>query len=735
MDRHDRTLNAVPVAPAVVPAALDTAPVDPALLHRLLGLLGQPCERAALESALATGDSPRIGQGQPTLVALDAVLGRVGISGFELVSTRLRQVQPRHCPLLVAHEGRCLLLLAVEGEALVLEDAQGLRQTLPREPLDACAAVWLHRPGRAGAEDEDAAQPSRALIWRGLRERRRLLAEVAVATLLTSGLTVATSLFSQQVYDRVIPSFAHATLWALSGIVALLLVFDLALRVIRARQLDRITTEVDEQVSAEVFRILGDLRLDRRPASVGTLAAQVGSLESARAFFTSSVLFTLAEVPFALLFIGVIALVAGPLAWVYVGAAALALLAGLATQARLRRLTAAQQADQFARNGLLVESISGAETLKALGAGWRFGERWRAITCRILEQSRELRGVNALAASFAQSLSSQAYLAMMVWGVFLIEDGVLTVGSLTAVAILGGRVVAPISSGILLLAQAHSARVALRAVDQVLSLPAEQTAGQPGLRPADLGRELRLEGLRYAYDEAPLPQVDIDALTLRAGDRVVLVGSPGSGKSTLLRLLAGLYRPSAGRLLVDGVDMAQIDPDLLRRTITLQPQDTQLFRGSLRENLTLGCHVEDARLIATVRAFGLDALLSEHPRGLERPITESGHGLSGGQRQLCGVVRAAVRRPRVLLLDEPSSALDPLTERRLYDTLGQLLSPQDILVVATHRPIAAVCCTRAVVMNRGRVVSDGDRLALLGQARGAAAAPAVASTARSAAAA
>ena len=708
MDRDDQALNPTPTGDAALAAGA---------LHRLLGTLGQPCELAAIEVALARGPAPVIGSGRPSLVALDGLLRQLGISGFEMASTRLRQVQPQHCPLLVALDGRCVLLRAIEGNRLVLESADGERRDREREGLDDAPAIWLRRPEAPGAVLEATERPSRALLWRSLRQRRRLLGEVALATLLTSSLTIATGLFSQQVYDRVVPSAAHATLWALTGIVAVLLLFDLALRVLRARLLDRVTTEVDAEASAEVFRVLGDLREDRRPASVGTVAAQVGGLEVARAFFTSSVLFTFAEVPFALLFIWVIALIAGPLAWVYAGAAVLALMAGLLAHLRLRGLTATQQAHLYARHGLLVEAIAGSETIKSLGAGWRFGERWRGLTHRIVEQSQALRNVNALASAFAQSLSSQAFLVMMVWGVFLIEDGLLTVGSLTAVAILGGRVVAPITSGILLLTQAQAARSALRAVDGVLSLPTERSPGQVGLRPADPGRSIRLEGLRFAYDDSPLPQVDIDQLSLSSGDRVVVIGPPGSGKSTLLRLLAGLYRPTAGRVLMDGVDQSLIDADLLRRTITLLPQEVQLFRGSLRENLTLGCHADDAQLIATVRAFGLDALLADHPRGLERPIAEGGSGLSGGQRQLCGVVRALVRRPRVLLLDEPSSALDPLTERRLYDTLEQLLAPEDILVVATHRPGAAQLCRRAVAMHRGRIVSDGDRQTLLARLR------------------
>ncbi|WP_084267730.1 ATP-binding cassette domain-containing protein [Azohydromonas lata] len=708
MDRN-HALNAAPAsAAAAAPAA-----VAAAALQRLLGLLGHGVEREAVHHALQAAGTPSFGQGRETLRQLDGALGKLGLFNFELASARGRTLEPRHLPLLIEHEGMSWVLLEQRGEHVVLDSGAGELRELPRAEIADALAVWLRPRTVAAAPADDDAQPARALLWNALRQRRRLLSEIALASLLTSVLAVATGLFSQQVYDRVVPSFALSTLWALVGIVGVLLVFDFALRVVRARMLDRIACEIDEEVSSEVFRVLGDVRLDARPRAVGTLAAQVGGLESTRAFFTSSVLFTLAEIPFALIFIVVIACIAGPVAWIYVAAAAVALVVGLLAQARVRRLTAQQQVSMHHRNGVLVEAIAGSETLKALGAGWRFAERWRALTHDISEHARRQRATNALTGSIAASLSSTSYLGVVVCGVYLIQDGSLTVGGLTAITMLGSRVVGPIAAGIHLLTQAHAATLALKAVNAVLSLPAERDPGVQLLRPQQLGAELRLEGVRFGYGEAPVPQIDIDNLTLAEGDRVVLVGPPGSGKSTLLRLLAGLYRPSAGRVLLGGYDLALLEPDALRRAVALLPQEVQMFRGSLRENLCLGSVVEDQRLLDAVHALGLDAMLADHPRGLDRPIAEGGSGLSVGQRQLCGVARAMARRPRVWLLDEPSSALDPATEQRMYQAIERQLGERDVLVIATHRPAAASLCRRAILMQRGRVVGDGDRDALV----------------------
>jgi ATP-binding cassette subfamily C protein LapB len=697
--------------PSAAPGGAGSALAAPAV-QRLLGLLGHGVELEAVRHALQAAGGPRFGQGRDTLRQLDGALGKLGLFGFELASARGRTLEPRHLPLLIEHEGASWVLLEQRGEHVVLDSGSGELRELPRADIADALAVWL-RPRAQPAASDDQKQPARALLWNALRQRRRLLAEIAMASLLTSVLAVATGLFSQQVYDRVVPSFALSTLWALVGIVGVLLVFDFTLRVVRARMLDRIACEIDEEVSSEVFRVLGDVRLDARPRAVGTLAAQVGGLESTRAFFTSSVLFALAEIPFALIFIVVIACIGGPLAWVYVAAALAALVVGLVAQANVRRLAAQQQLGMHQRNGVLVEAISGSETLKALGATWRFAERWRSLTRDISDHARRQRATNAVTASFATSLSNMSYLSVVVFGVYLIQEGSLTVGGLTAIAMLGSRVVGPIASGIHLLTQAHAATLALKAVNAVLSLPAERDPRVQLLRPHQVSAELRLEGVRFGYGEAPVPQIDIDSLKFCEGDRVVLVGPPGSGKSTLLRLLAGLYRPSSGQVLLGGYDVSLLDPDVVRRAVALLPQEVQMFRGTLRENLCLGATVEDQRLLDAVRALGVDALVADHPRGLDRPIAEGGSGLSVGQRQLCGVARAMARRPRIWLLDEPSSALDPATERRMYQAIEQQLGERDVLVVATHKPATAELCRRAILMQRGRIVGDGDRAALV----------------------
>lgn len=698
-------------------------PVGAAALRRLLALRGRRLELAEVAHALEGAGAPRFAGGSAALGALVAALDRLGAGGARLASTEAGLLGAQHLPALVEYDGRSWVLREIRGAQRLLDPGEGKPVEVPAEALEKAYAIWIEPPPGAAAA-AGGRRPARRMLFAALGLRKRVLTEVAVATLLTGVLAVVTSFFALQVYDRVIPSFAYATLYALVGVVALLIGFDFVLRLVRARLLDRVSRDIDEEVSVAVFRALAGLRLDARPRAVGTLAAQVSGLEMARSFFASTVLFTLAELPYAVLFVFIIGYVGGPIALIYAVVGLLALIAALIAYLRLRVVTRRQLESGFRRNGLLVEAIQGAETIKASGAGWRFTDRWREATAELARLALQSRTAVVGAATVAHALTSAAYVSVVVMGVHLIEAGSLTLGGLIACTMLGSRVIAPITSAVGIITQAQQASLALRAVDSVLALPPERAEDSELLAPADLAAGLAVEGVRFFYSNVPVPQVDVPALSIAPGERVVLIGPPGSGKSTLLRLLAGLYRPGTGRVTVGGVDAALLEPELLRRHVGYLPQEIHLFRGTLRENIDLDGAAADEALVQVVASLGLDALVRDHPRGLDREISEGGSGLSGGQRQLTGLARVMLRAPRVWLLDEPTASLDAATEARALAALGAALRPEDTVVIATHRPGAIAFARRMIVMQQGRIIRDGEREGMLhalraGRERGA----------------
>jgi ATP-binding cassette subfamily C protein LapB len=295
-------------------------------------------------------------------------------------------------------------------------------------------------------------------------------------------------------------------------------------------------------------------------------------------------------------------------------------------------------------------------------------------------------------------------------------------GGMIACSILGGRVISPIAQAVQYMTQWQNVSQSLEMVNKVLTLSRERRPEQNLLMPEQAPDSIELEQIRFAYPESPIQQVNIPGLSFKAGERVLLLGPVGCGKSTLLKVMAGLYRPSEGRIRLGDADLWEIDPQVVAGQVGYLPQAVHLFKGSLRSNLTLSGTTSDSRLLKVTRDLGVDAIAASSPMGMDLQISEGGEGLSGGQRQLVGLGRVVIAQPRIWLLDEPTAALDAESEARVWQVLAESVRPDDIFVVATHRPmLAAKFATRVVVMNQGEILKDGKPEIVLPQmmARGA----------------
>ena len=670
-----------------------------------------PCEALAQACAAEQTEAP-------PLQRLGRILQRVGQREVQAALLSFRRFDRQRLPALLLHGERWWLAESSNEGRVRLSDGLGQHLELSESELDNAPVLWLQAKRRRepGSTSQSLRSPAARLLLGELLRGKRWLVDILVATLVINVLAVATSLFAMQVYDRVVPTFAYATLAALVSGMLLILLLDVALKLLRARVLEGVAKTVDRNTSQKLFEHLLHLRLDARPQSVGSLAAQVSGLESARGFFSSGMIFTLTDLPFALLFVALIGLIGGPLGWLYLGLLALALLLGGLAQWRLRALAKAELQRGSERHGLLVDSIQGAESIQASASAWRFATQWRELSATIADYATRGKLITSTSTTLAGALGSLAYVLAIVVGVGQIEAGALTVGGLIACTILGGRIIAPASQAVQMLAQWQQVREALQMVDQLLVVETERAPDQALLLPERLEQGLSLDALRFAYPNSPVLQVQLDSLVLKPGERVVLLGGIGSGKSTLLKLAAGLYRPGEGRVRLGSADLWQLDPQLVAERVGYLPQDVHLFKGSLRSNLALAGG-SDARLLEISQQLGLDRLAADHPRGLERPIGEGGQGLSGGQRQLVGLARVMLAQPKIWLLDEPTAALDGETEKQVMNALHNQLGADDILLIATHKPQLLALANRVLVMRGGRIVADGPPQEVLASAR------------------
>jgi len=546
------------------------------------------------------------------------------------------------------------------------------------------------------------------LIWQSLLSHKRAILESVLASMVMNLLALATSLYSMQVYDRVIPSQGYQTLWVLTVGAVLSITLEWVLKQIRSRLADETATDVDQQLSETFFARAMGIRMEARPASIGSLASQVKSFEMVRGVLASTSLFVLTDVPFAVFFVLVIFVLGGAVGWVPLVVLPVTLAVGVIFQALIRRHARTSQSVSHRKAGLLVEALDGAESVKALGGEGTLQSRWQGLVAQSAESDEGIRRLTATSQNLTVALQQWSYVALIGVGAWFAAHHELTMGALLACSILSNRALAPIVQLPSVMLQWAHARVALDGLDKVLALPNEASEQNHQMAASVSTGALSLRGIRFAYDQRAA--LELDRLEVRPGDRIGVLGPIGSGKSTLLKVASGLFRPREGQILLSDLDVQHIRPDVLRDAVGYLPQDYRLISGSLRDNLCMGISDPgDQALLEAARLTGLLPVITNHPKGLGLEISEGGRGVSGGQRQLIGLTRLVLSRPRVWLLDEPTGAMDADHEARVLAMLKQQLREGDTAIISTHKTALLPLFNRLWVVQNGRVVLDGPR--------------------------
>ncbi|WP_139861211.1 type I secretion system permease/ATPase [Bradyrhizobium ivorense] len=567
--------------------------------------------------------------------------------------------------------------------------------------------------------------PNSHWFWSVVKGHWRSYGHIAIAAFLTNVLALATPLFTMSVYDRVIPNGAIPSLIALSIGMGLAIVFDFVFRMVRSRMIDVTGKTIDVVLAANIFEHVMAVKMAQRPTSVGIVANQLRDFDSVREFFTSGSVVSATDLLFAILFVGVLFIIAGPLAWIPLVMLPIVMLIGFLLQRPLDRAMRRLQAESAARHGVLVESLSGLETVRATGAEARMQTLWErsvAATARSSEDVHFWSSLSLTSASTAQQITS---LLLVIVGIFLILDGKLSVGALVAANMLAGRVLAPIAGIASVITKGTQTISALKAIDRIMSLDRERSPHRSYVaRRIEQGR-IAFEDVSFAYPNAPGNALDKVTFKIEGGERVGIIGRVGSGKTTVGRLLLGFYEPQQGRILVDGVDSRQYDPSDLRAGIGFAMQDTDLFYGKLRDNIAIGKpEATDEEILLAARLSGVESFIAGHPMGYDMPISEGGRSLSGGQKQAIGLARVLIRKPRVLFLDEPTAHFDVRSEQEFLERLKGL-GDRMTIVISTHRLSLLNMVDRLLLFDNGRLIADGPRdkvLAVL-QGRPAATAP------------
>lgn len=553
-----------------------------------------------------------------------------------------------------------------------------------------------------------------AWLMEPMRRNRPVYLKVALAAVLINIFGLLTSLYTMTVYDRVIPNNATSSLVALSIGLAIVIVFDFVLKLLRAYFVDIAGASIDREVGETLFERLLRLRLDLKKGSTGSLTGLMRELEALRDFFTSATLTAVVDLPFILLTIGVIWIIGGWVALVPAIMVPVVIIVGALTQPAMDRLSAKAMGEGMAKQSVLVETIGGLETVKAAGAGPLLARRWDKAMENHADSSLRQRLIASIGITTATSAGTISYAGVVIVGVAMIANQTLTMGGLIACSILAGRAVAPLAQISQLLSRMTTTRTAYRQLNEMMNMPPEGPEGE-GLKLAGLKGRIEFRNVTFRYPGAAEKTLEGLNFVIQPGEHVGLLGRVGSGKSTIARLILGLYPPEEGLVMVDGTDIRQLDPLEMRRYIGAALQESVLLTGSVRENIGLGReHVDDEELLRASELSGTHQFMGTIANGYDLRLADRGEGLSGGQRQSIALARALAGRPPVLVFDEPTSAMDSQTETALIQRLQEETKGRT-LVLITHRPPLLALVSRIMLVEKGRVVMDGPRDEVLKQ--------------------
>ncbi len=686
---------------------------DPLLdcLVELTRLHGTPSTRAALSAGLPLEN----GRLKPSLFARAAA--RAGLAS-KIVRRPLNDIDTAVLPaiLLLKGDEACVLLgwnkSGDLARLLFSETGQG-EVLLPRDALAQRylgVAIFARPRFSFDARTPEVGKvATRHWFWGALIEQRAVYRDVLGAALLINVFALVLPLFSMNVYDRVVPNHATDTLWMLAFGVLLVVVMDYAMRMLRGYFVDLASARIDVKLSAMIMeRVLG-MRLESRPASVGSFASNLRSFESVRDFIASATVTALVDFPFALIFLIVIAWIALPLVFIPIIGLLVGLVYAYIIQHRMHELAETTYRAAALRNSALIESLTALETIKTQGAEGVVQNKWERTTAFLARSNTQMRLLSASASNSASAIMQLVNVLLIIGGVFLIHDHALTMGGLIAVGMLGGRAITPLGQAVGLLMQFHNAQMALTTLDGMMAQAVERPADASFIHRPELQGEIEFRGVSFNYPNQGEAALQNISLRITPGEHVVIIGRTGSGKTTLQKLMLGLYQPTDGVVRIDGIDLRQLDPADLRRNVGFVGQDATLFYGTLRENISIGApYADDSAVVAAAEVAGLTQFVNRHPQGFDMLIGERGESLSGGQRQQVAIARAVLMDPPVLLFDEPTSAMDFSTESQFKERLSRFSVGKTVIIV-THRTSLIELATRVIVVDEGRIVADGPR--------------------------
>jgi len=555
-------------------------------------------------------------------------------------------------------------------------------------------------------------------FWGTLKRSKKIYFDVVIASFIINLFVLASPLFTMNVYDRVVPNNAVETLWVLALGVSVVYGIDLFLKFVRSYFLEIAGKKSDIIMSSILFERVMDMKFSNKPKSVGSFASNLKEFDTVRNFFSSASLAAIVDLPFALLFLIVTYFIGSYLVLVPIVIMIAILCYTFFIKDPLQNAIKSTFEASAMKNGILIESLSSLETIKTLGASGHVQWNWEEATGEIANRSIKSKIITTSITTVTSFLVQLNTIAIIVLGVYMIQDTHLTMGGLIAAVMLSSRAIAPMGQVASLAANFEQTKTAYQSLSKIMQMPVERPEGKKFVRRNSFEGKIEFKNVSFTYPDTTKGSLDRINFVIQPGEKVGIIGRNGSGKTTLQKIILGLYAPTEGSVLIDGIDINQIDPADLRRNIGYVPQDVVLFKGTVRENIVQKApYVDDMQIIKAAKVSGVDEYVNAHPLGFDMPVFERGDGISGGQRQSIAVARAFLLDSPIILLDEPTNSLDNTVESKLKANL-KVNTVNKTMILVTHRTSMLDLVDRLIVMDNGKILLDGPRDEVLARLSG-----------------
>lgn len=677
-------------------------------------LFHKPFSKEALLFGLPMNDSQTLFSKDSSKSLFTRVAARAGLKST-LVKREISDILELHLPmiLLLSNDNVCILEEFNDDKTeakIIYAEGEGTQEWVSVEKLDKEYLGFAYMLKKEFEYSEKNAKTlqlkTKHWFWSTLNLSRSIYGDVLWASLLVNLFVLATPLFTMNVYDRVIPNNAQETLMVFTIGIVLVYLIDFFLKFTRGYLLEIAAKKSDIIMSSIIFEKVLDLKMAVHPQSVGSFANNLKDFESVRSFFTTATMTAVIDLPFAIIFLIVIYYIGGYLVFVPILTMVLILVYALLIRKPLEESIKSSHEASAKKSGILIETLQNIETVKSMSMSGKQQWSWEESTGEIAEKNLKSRLLSSSIPNVTNLFIQLNTVFVVVFGVYLIQEFELTMGGLIAIVILTSRTVAPMGQAAALISNYSDARTAYDTLNDIIMQDAERPEGKEFVQRIKFQGKIEFKDVSFNYPGTEIPALDKVNFTINAGEKVAIIGRIGSGKSTIAKLILKLYDPTSGKILIDGIDIEQIDPADIRRFIAYVPQDINLFKGTVKDNIVSSekhPYVED--IIKAAQVSTAEEFLSLHPLGYDMPIGERGAGLSGGQRQSIGIARALMRNSSIMLMDEPSNAMDQTTETRLLSNLSEHLKDQTVVLITQKLSLLAMT-DRIIVMHQAKVLLD-----------------------------